>query len=241
MRGPPIFSVQVRNFALVTHAVPPERVLRHLPSAYELELCEGAEGRVALVSATCFCNEDFRPAGIGFPRHTFNESTYRTYVTHKGRRGVYFFGRYLGTRLAWSSQRAMARDTYRADFDVATDVRGDRYNSLVCHASSHRGDTRFVVDASEEPQPTELFETGEQHAQFLTYRLHGFFTTSAGPQGHMPVGHPRMAPLSGRLSQGRFDLWRRLGIVNEDETADPHSVLIVRKSPFRLFAPRRLS
>ena len=239
-KGPPVFSIEIRNFAIVTYAVAAERVQRHLPGAYELDTVHGPDGPIAFVSATCFCNENFRLAGLGFPRHTFNESTYRTYVTHKGRKGVYFFGRYLGTRGAWMAQRPLARHTYTADFEIATIRGANGYDIYSCLALSSAGPTSFSVRASEPPQAKEPFRSGDELAQFLTYRLHGFYTDVLGAQGHMPVKHPRMDPLAGALSEGRFDLWDELGIVDAEEAQAPFSVLVVPAVPFTLYPPRFL-
>ncbi len=41
MNGPPIFAIEVLNFAIITYDVPAERVLRHLPDAYELDTFRG--------------------------------------------------------------------------------------------------------------------------------------------------------------------------------------------------------
>ena len=239
--GPPVFAIEVENFALVTYDVPAERVEAHLPAPYELDAFAGPGGRRAFVTTTCFCNRRFHPAGVGHPRHTFNESTYRTYVTHKGRKGVYFFGRYLGTSLAWLSQRALARDTFAADFDVATEVAGAKYSHYRCRAASEAGETSFELVAMDDPRSAKPFRTGDELAQFLTYRLHGFYTSSIGVQGYMPVVHPRMSPVAGTLLHGRFDLWDKLGIVSEQKAARPYSVLVVPQVPFTLFAPRPLT
>jgi uncharacterized protein YqjF (DUF2071 family) len=238
VKGPPVFAVDVLNFAIVTYAVPAERVLRHLPKVYELDTFEGPDGQRALVSTTCFCNQDFRLAGVPQPRHTFNESTYRTYVSRDGEKGVYFFGRYLGTRLAWSLQRPVARHTYEADIEVDVQRTPEGYASYGCSARSRSGATNFSVEAMDVPSAKSPFASGEELAQFITYRLHGFFTSTAGFQGHMPVGHPRMRPLAGTLSAARFDLWSQLGVLRPDEVDDPYSVLVVPEVPFRLFAAR---
>ncbi|MFN2588782.1 MAG: DUF2071 domain-containing protein [Actinomycetota bacterium] len=232
----------VTNFAIVTYAVPAERVRIHLPDAYELDTFDGAHGITAFVSTTCFCNRDFRLAGVGYPRHTFNESTYRTYATHKERRGIYFFGRYLGTRRAWLSQRPIARHTYNADFDVSAENVNERYPSYRCSVQSRAGDTSFSLEASRSPEAQHPFASGDELAQFLTYRLHGFYTDVMGAQGHMPVSHPRMSPLAGKLSDAdaRFDLWDDLGIVRAEEVKEPYSVLVVPEVPFKLFGPRFL-
>lgn len=238
MNGPPVFALQVQNFALITYAVPAGRVRRHLPQPYELDTFDAPEGHKAFVTTTCFCNHDFRPASLPFPRHTFNESTYRTYVTRDGAKGVYFFGRYLGTRLAWSAQRLAARDTYGAEFELDIEENGNGYPAYECSATSSAGDTHFVVSATEAPKPKGPFDSGEELAQFLTYRLEGYYTSSAGFQGRMPVEHPRMSPLAGSLSSARFDLWGELEILTPEEAGDPFSVLVVPEVPFRLFAPR---
>lgn len=126
MLGVGVARVEVDDFALVTHAVPAERVRVHLPDVYELQTFKAGGVERCFVSTTYFCNRDFRPAVVGFPRLTFAESTYRTYVVHRGRAGVYFFGRYVGSALVWAGQRAVARDTYHGDFvvDVVGDVDG---------------------------------------------------------------------------------------------------------------------
>jgi uncharacterized protein YqjF (DUF2071 family) len=241
VQGPPVFSVTVKNFALITYSVPAERIRMHLPTDYELETFQGQDGLRGFVSTTCFCNQDYRPRGINIPRHTFNESTYRTYVTHKGRKGVYFFGRYLGTRVAWLCQRPVTRHVYNADFTISTDKeRRSNYSSYVCDAASEAGVTSFSLKALEVPRAQPPFPSADALVQFLTYRLHGFYTDSLGAQGHMPVQHPRMTAVAGQLSTGRFGLWEELGIVTEEEAVDPYSVLVIPEVPFRLYAPRFL-
>ncbi|MFN2525820.1 MAG: DUF2071 domain-containing protein [Actinomycetota bacterium] len=239
MKGPRVFSIEVTDFAIVTYAVPAERVWAHLPKPYELDTFEGPKGTIAFVSTTCFCNRDFRPT-INYPRHTFNESTYRTYVTHKGRKGIYFFGRYLSTTRAWVSQRPIARHTYRAAFDVSITNTVEGYASYLCKVVSDVGDTSFSLQAMQDPEGKHPFTSGEELAQFLTYRLHGFYTDVIGAQGHMPVSHPRMNPFAGELSDARFDLWDKLEILRPEEARDPYSVLVVPAVPFKLFAPRFL-
>lgn len=50
-------EVDVQNFALVTHAVPAERVRRILPARFELETFTSEDGReLALISSSVFCN-----------------------------------------------------------------------------------------------------------------------------------------------------------------------------------------
>ncbi|MDQ3877094.1 MAG: DUF2071 domain-containing protein [Actinomycetota bacterium] len=236
MRGLPMVSIEVENFAVISYPVAAERIEAHLPSVYELDTMQTSIGRTGFVSTTCFCNHAFRLARIKYPRHTFNESTYRTYVNYKGRHGIYFFGRYLGTRLAWLAQRPLARDTFVGDFAVKSEIRNGAYDYMSCRVTSRHGDTSFLLEGDDGRDAS--LDSDLDLEQFLTYRLHGFFTAPLGLQGHMPVNHPRMRPFRGRLSDGRFDLWTELGILDDSEITSPASVLIAPRVPFTLYAPR---
>jgi uncharacterized protein YqjF (DUF2071 family) len=233
-------SIEVRNFAVVTYAVPADRVRARLPAVYDLETILGDDGELALVSATCFCNGDFRWSALPYPRLTFDESTYRTYVTHRGRRGVYFFKRYLGSPLALPPQRAVEMSASLARFDVETKLDESGYAAYSCRVQGRDEENSFSIRAGDDPVARAPFDTGEEMAQHITYRLHGFFTTSAGFQGHMPVSHARMAPWAGELVSARFDTLARLGILEEEELRHPYCVLVQPLIAFDLHPPRPL-
>jgi uncharacterized protein YqjF (DUF2071 family) len=231
-------AIDVENFALVTHRVPADRVRRHLAPTYDLETFGEGTGEYCFVSATCFCNRNFRLNMLRNPHHTFNETTYRTYVSFKGRRGVFFFGRYLGTPLALIPQRLLSRDVFHAEFDLSIERGPQGYISYVCSASSSQGETSFSLEATDQPPQKPPWESGEEHGQYLTYRLDGYFTSSMGFQAHSPVSHQRMRPFSGRLHEGRFELWEQLGIVPREEANKPYSILVTPGAHFTLYPPR---
>ncbi|HEV3473217.1 MAG TPA: DUF2071 domain-containing protein [Actinomycetota bacterium] len=231
------FDIEIDNFAVVTHRVAAERVRRHLPQQYDLETFYDNGSEYAFVSATCFCNRDFRWAAIGHPRHTFNETTYRTYVTYKGDKGVYFFGRYLGTRAATIGQRITSRDAWHADFEIDVEADADGFDAYVCKVSSEAGETSFALQARDAPAAKGPFATGEEHAQFLTYRLHGYFTSSLGFQAEGLVDHPRTQPFEGTLRSAYLGLWDKLGFLSPEEMGEPFSVLAIPRVPFRLRWP----
>jgi uncharacterized protein YqjF (DUF2071 family) len=230
--------IQVRNFALVNYAVDADRVRQHLPAPYELQTFSDTDRDYCFVSASCFCNQDFRLAASPYPRHTFNESTYRTYVTHNGDAGVYFFTRFLGTPISVVPQRMLARDTYLADFEVTTELDQSGYRSYVCDARGPDGQTTFSLEARSRPKTEPPFASGEEVAQFFTYRLRGYFTSSVGTQVQMPVSHPPMNPYAGQLDNAYLEPFARLGIVPADEMNAPHSVLVQPEVDFRLHPPR---
>ncbi|MDQ4143953.1 MAG: DUF2071 domain-containing protein [Actinomycetota bacterium] len=232
------FSVDVENFALVTHRVPAERVEPHVPEELRLQTFEDADGRYCLVSASCFCNSRFRVTGLAYPHLTFNESTYRIYVDYNGRQGVFFIGRYLGHPLAVAGQKTLHKDTWLADFDLAIERSELGYPSYDFRATGPRGETSFSITAEEDPKKRDPFESAWDHTQFITYRISGLFLSTLGGPGHMPVSHPHMRCVEGVMHEGRFDLWEELGILDPDETLEPYSVLVAPRVPFTLHPPR---
>jgi uncharacterized protein YqjF (DUF2071 family) len=233
-------AIEVRNFALVTYAVRADRVKARLPVSYQLETFHEDDQEWCLVSATCFCNHGFKWAALPYPRLTFDESTYRTYVTHRGRRGVYFFRRFLGTPLASGPQRAFEMNAALGQFEVETEVDESGYASYVCSVRNGATENTFSIRALDDPTGRFPFDTGEELAQHITFRLHGFFTSAAGFEGRMPISHRRMAPWSGELVSARFDTLTELGFLDESEIANPYSVLVEPLTKFLLYPPRPL-
>ncbi len=230
-------AIQIENFAVVTHRVPAQRVRDRLPPIYELQTHRDEDEEWCFISTTCFCNRDFRWALAPYPRHTFNECTYRTYVTCGSDIGVYFFGRYLSTTLATAAQKVTSRDLWKGEFDIETDFGATGYTSYTCRIAGEHGDTTFALAATDEPAPKGPFQTGKEHAQFITFRPNGYLTSSIGLQAVGAVSHPPMNPYEGTLRSGVFPLWRQLGFLDDAEMDAPFSVLITRRVPFLLQVP----
>lgn len=232
-------EVDVQNFALVTHAVPAERVRRHLPRRFQLETFRSEDGReMAFISTSTFCNRQIHWSAARYPAHDFDQSTFRTYVTWRGLRGAYFFGTYVSTRLSYVGQRLVAANTRLADFEV--DIQGGAGGYPVFDARVVAGDQQLVLrpDALEQPVAKHPFASANEHAQFITYRLHGFARSPFG-ECYGPIEHRHMDPWSGRLREGRFDLWEQMGILEPDEAGEAFSVLVEPSVRFTLHPPRR--
>jgi uncharacterized protein YqjF (DUF2071 family) len=229
-------SIEVKDFALVTYRVPADRVREHLPDIYSLETHDAGGVESCFITTTCFLNGDFRPTATSFPRHTFFESTYRTYVDYRGLHAVYFMGRYLQTWPSFLMQRPIARDTYRADFDVTIDRDEMGYRSYRCRATGAAGDTEFALTATAQPVAKPPWPTGDDHAQFLTFRPIGCFTSSVGTQMRGRVDHARLNPWGGRVTAApKLDFWERRGILSREEAAEPYSVLVDSGTRFFLY------
>ncbi|MDQ3958126.1 MAG: DUF2071 domain-containing protein [Actinomycetota bacterium] len=240
-RGPRVKEAEVdlENFVLVTHAVPAERVRRILPERLTLETFDSEDGReMTLVTTSCFCNRDLRWSVLPRPTHTFNQSTFRTYVTYGRHRGSYFFGDYVDTVPSFLTQGAMASGTRYASYDLDIQRSGAGYSRYSCTARAGKQVLRFVAEAEGRARPRHPFTDGSQKAQFITYRLHGFARNAAGFYTHGRVDHRRLKPFSGTLLEGRFDFWADLGVLPPEEFRPAFSVLVEPNVRFVLLPPR---
>ncbi len=233
-------QLDVQNFALITHAIPAARLRPHVPKRFKLEsfLSESGE-EMAFISSSSFCNRQIHWSLSRYPAHDFDQSTFRTYVTHRGRRGSYFFGTYVSTVLSFGGQVLVAANTRLARFDV--DIEMDPAGGYAFYSSWARAgdeELQFELAARDIPQAKHPFASGNEHAQFITYRLHGFARPPLGGVTYGPIEHRHMDPWSGHLRRGRFDFWERMGVLSADEFLHPHSVLVEPSVRFTLHPPR---
>ncbi|MFY0527117.1 DUF2071 domain-containing protein [Archangium gephyra] len=91
--GPWDVTTLLLDFSIITYAVPPEALARHLPPDFEPDTFVLADGRrVAFVSAVPFRDEEFRFGFAPFLRARMGQTNYRAYVRYRGERAVWFFG-----------------------------------------------------------------------------------------------------------------------------------------------------
>ena len=225
-------EVTLRHLAFVTYSVPAQRVRPHLPRDFLLETFTDARGRErALISTGCFLNEDLRWSLVPKLSMNYHQITFRTYVRYGDRVGAYFFGTDVGSGPAYMLQRSFARNVAWATIHLKTAHTKDGYDRYSCRVRSVHGETRFKLKARH-----RLSEQDEKAlAQNITYRLHGFFESSARMQADQFVQHKRMTPYSGELVAGRFEFWERMGILTQEESLDAHSVLIQPSIRFKVF------
>lgn len=240
-RGPAAVEahVDLENFLMINHAVPAARVQAQLPDKLALETFEGADGREScFVTTTCFCNRDLRWRLTKRPTHTFNQVTFRTYVTYGKARGLYFFGTYCDTISSFLWQGAMATGTKLARFEIETVKDGRGYSRYAVSARSGAEEVSWLAEGGGEPEPIRPFASAYEHVQFIGFRLHGFSRNPFGFYTHGRVDHRKLRPFSGGLVEGRFDFWTRLGILEPGEYLSPASVLIEPHIRFTLMPPR---
>ena len=233
----------LRHFAIVTYAIPPERLAGLVDERFALDTVE-IDGRArALISIVPFEDEDFRWAASDGPRWRFGQTNYRIYVRDRqtGRRAVWFLGTTLGSwrvvvprywwRLPWHYGR----------FSFACEADDDgRYTTYRVETTSRWAPLLLELDHHPDaPLALSGFADAATALDVLTHPLDGFFRRRDGRLGTYSVWHERLTPTPGRIRQARIGLLDRLGIVPFAEQADAHSVLIQERTEFQIHLPPR--
>ncbi len=237
----------LEHFAIITYAIPPERLRPHVHPRFDLELIHAEDGSPrALVSVVPFEDRDFRFVRCPWPRFHMGQTNYRAYVIDRetGEHCVWFWGTTLGSwtvsvphylwRLPWHGGRVA--------FDCQYDEAAGRYARY-----------RMATRSDWAPVKLELEDTGElldelpgftdlEHGRMiLTHPSKGAFYRRDGKLGTYNVWHDPLDLTTGRLLRAEFGLFDRLGVVPFAEQLTPHSVLIQRVTEFAIgLPPKRL-
>lgn len=235
----------LEHFAIISYAVPPERVRPHVDSRFELDCFVGADGAPRVwVSVVPFEDQDFRLAAVGWPRFRFGQTNYRTYVIDRqtGERAVWFFGTTLDSwfvvvpRNVWKLPWHRGRVRFSCDFDE----KENRYTRYRMVTKSAWAPVELEIEDSGRPvSALEGFPDLEAGLVALTHPLTGVYYRRDGQLGTYGIWHDRLQCTSGRIVKARFGLLERLGIATRAEQAAPHSVLLQRRTEFAIHLPPR--
>lgn len=232
----------LRHFAIVTYAVPPERLRPLVHRRFDLDTVSIEGQPRALMSAVVFEDQDFRAAAWPSPRWRFGQTNYRIYVRDReaGARAVWFLGTTLGSwtvalprylwRLPWHHGRFV--------FECEDDATG-RYACFRMRTDSSWAPASLELEQTNEPIALAGFPDVETGLVVLTHPLAGFYTRTDGTLGSYAIWHDRLAPVAGRVRQARWGLFDRLGLVPFAEQQTAHSVLIQPRTEFIVHLPPR--
>lgn len=231
------------HFALITYAVPVERLTPHIPAdrfAIPTFVVDGQP--LALLSVVPFIDAGFRFRLAPFARFHFAQTNYRVYVIDRrtGEPCVWFFGTTLGgwpvnvARRLWKIPWHPARYAWDCQHDTAA----RRYTRFSYHAESDWGPMRVeVVDTGEPAGLLPGFASVEEQTLVLTHPVTGYFYRLDGALGTYSVSHPVIPLTAGRATDLHFGLLERLGVLNAPEMQAPHSVLLCPRTTFRIHMP----
>ena len=250
--GPPARGMDavatLAHFAIVTWAVPPERLRPLIHPRFDLELIRTAEGDPrALVSVVPFEDQDFHFATLPLLRWRFPQTNYRVYVRDRasGERLVWFLGTCLDSwtvavpRLLWR----LPWHRGRSRFDCRWEPGRGRYDRWTLRTESDWAPLSLTLaDEGRPPEGIDGFAERDEALRVLTHPLRGAFYRRDGRLGGYSVWHARLQPTEGRLLEARVGLLDRLGILSFAEQVRVHSVLMQPTTLFRIYLPpQRLS
>lgn len=231
------------HFAIVTYAVDPESLRRHLHPRFAPDLLEhGPTAGNAVVSAVTFLDRDFRFAGLPWVRASFGQTNYRAYVIDRdtGEHVVWFFGTCVDSltvaipRYGWKLPWHHARFTFECDHDAQT----NRYRSFAVHTASRWAPATIALeDSGHPPRQLDGFDDLECGLVFLTHPLRGYFYRRDRALGSYAIWHDRLQPTEGRVMNARYPLFDTLGLVPLGDTRSIHSVLIQPSVDFTIYLP----
>ena len=144
-------TVTLRHFLIASYAIPATRVRALVPDHFALDTLKVGGETCAILQTTCFLNENFHYTPLPKPSLDFWQSTYRVLTRSplredtEGRAaapgqvmvredpGAWFFHTFLGTRVSWVLQRAVAAGAEFADFNIIQRAtpNGDSYHQYL--------------------------------------------------------------------------------------------------------------
>jgi uncharacterized protein YqjF (DUF2071 family) len=180
----PFLRAEWRDLVLVTYAVSPEVVARHLPAGCEPDLREGH----SFVSLVAFDFKNTRVLGIRWPGYTnFPEINLRVYGRHNDHGGVAFIREFVPSRLVSLAARRIYNEPYRrARMASRVTVEGDR--RIIEHELVWQGRTHHLRASG--TLPAYLPAAGGREHFFKEQDL-GFGRTRSGLLQTYRVEHPQ--------------------------------------------------
>lgn len=236
------------HFALITYALPVERLRSHIPDRFDIPtfLIDGRQ--LALMSAVPFLDSDFSYYRLApFVKSRFAQTNYRVYVIDRetGEHCVWFFGTTLGGRVVhlarwlWRIPWHYARYKVDCSFEP-TAGRYERY--LFAHNSKWASAEIELEDSGEHAGLLPGFADMAEQTLILTHPVEGFFYRLDGKPGTYSVWHEEIPLTTGKAKHLYFSLYERLGLLSKEEMQQPHSVLICPKIMFEVhLPPKKLS
>ena len=254
------------HFALITYALPAERLRPHIPDRFDIPTFPINGQQLALMSAIPFLDADFHFYRLTpFIQWQFAQTNYRVYVVDRetGEHCVWFFGTTLGSWVVYLARTLWRIPWHYARYEVdcpynPTRRAYDRYHYSIF--SDWAAAEIEVEDTGEPMTLTPGFSTLDVQILILTHPVTGYFyrlqekrrlsgvrrLSSSKPEPPKPasvgtysVWHEEIPLTVGKAKHLYFSLYARLGLLSKEEMERPHSVLICSRTTFEVHLPPR--
>lgn len=233
------------HFAIVTYAVPAERLRPLVHERFELLTVPVDGVPRALISVVPFQELDFRLAAYPSPQFRFGQTNYRVYVTDRttGQPCVWFLGSLLDSitvvvpRYLWK----LPWHHGRMHFDCALGGDGLYSHYAIETRSAWGGAMLELRQAEGLTQQHAGFPDEETALVYLTHPLSGYYTRRDGKLGSYSIWHDTLAMHPAQVVEARFDALQRLGVASFEEQRRPYSVLVQAQTEFTIYLPPGLA
>jgi len=236
-----LFSVEMRlhDMLYVSYLIPTERLLARIPNNFRL--AEVQQGKVFL-SLVIFRGRTSGAATIPTPGIPFDQVNIRTYVIDPatGKPAVYFVHCGISGSLITFLYRILSgMPVEHTPFAIRTrkDMNG-RYGAYEASGAWHGRFSIKAGQAAEKVAALEPFPSREEALSYLIDPLAGFYSDSAIVR-RLEVFHSPLEPRLCSPLEVRFPYLSSLGLVEEEEVARPHNILLVPYTPFLIYLPAR--
>jgi hypothetical protein len=243
MSAPPTSGIDgittLMDFAIISYAVDPEVVLKHLPDGFEPELFTLKNGeKKALISVVTFRELDFYLKMFPWIKLAFNQINYRAYVTYGGQRAVWFFANCLATPLYFVPRNIWQMPWCHSEIDLQTIWYEGVCRSYKATACDPWGTSEVnLTGTGQSPGILDGFINHEDMSVILTHPLVGYYRRRDGHIGSYDIWHDRLQMQLGVAQNIRIALWEKLDLCAAD--AQPHSVLLQQTADFIIKLPPR--
>ena len=229
-------DMKVRHVLYVSYAVPHSRVRPLLPDTVPLSTIEETS---AFVSVVVLQSEDVRLARLPLFRFNYGQINVRTYVTdpRTGNQAVYFLKSGVTSASISALTRLLGLSWEKVDLNISAERDDSSLYTRYSVSGRWHGDVHVLAEETG-IHPTEVapFHDLESAVDYLVRPMIGLYG-SKGSTRRFEISHSSLEPRAMRLLEFRLPLLDAMGLVREEEVLEPHSVLLVPESPFRIFLP----
>lgn len=244
-------QLPIRDLLFINYAVSLESIRPIVPEEFDVETIVDLNGKqIAFVSVVPFKVVDLHSTMLPLPHLSFEQINYRTYIKAGGAPAVYFFDMRVSSRMVSTMAAFLGLPINYEEIQIAvghgpgpiieepgTDTAPVNTEGMtyVVRSTGTQGLTaEAVIDGRHEsvgPQDKAV------PPEFFTERPLGFVSAAAGSIFKIEVEHPPMLAKLARKELARASLLESLGILNMDQSMEPHSILYVPETVFNTNPP----